>query len=272
MTRLLSLPLLALAAAFMALLFIAFVGVRRGMLSARSRTLLLITAALVLIGAAPLALRVIWPPQTTKPPDKPKLDVAVEFSIQQPKAEIVQVPFTSGSGSINIGCEETRPVTVRYALPSNAEQPTATAQWVNTDNIENRTSTVNMAGNVVEAVGTISGLRRNFLFNCPGGGHGELLLRGQYSVKHELPATPILIKSLHDIADGGQVFTAAVPQVANSQPVYFKVTISDSKSISSLEGLVTSGETGGYDLKITSRTGSLPHDIKIEGQTLVMIF
>jgi hypothetical protein len=273
MTRLLSLPVLALVAAFLALLYIAFAGVKRGMISARSRTLLLITAAIVLIGTVPLANRSFWKPEVAKPNPKPKYDVSVEFSIHQPNAEVVQVPFTAGSGSVNIGCEEARAASVQYQLPPGAEQPSATAQWVNTDNIEGQSSTVDVRGTVVTGSGLIRGLHRTFLLNCPGGGHGELLLRGQYSIKHELPATPVVIKSLHDVADRGQGFAATLPQEANSQPVYFKAAISDASGISapsSLEGTITPGEKGDYQLKITARNGPLPSDIKVVGQTLVM--
>lgn len=271
MTRLSYLPLVALAAAFVALVYIALAGVRRGMLSARSRTLLLITAAVLLVGSVPLAIRAIWPPENGKPNvTTKKFDVAVEFSIHQANTEVVRVPFTAGSGSVNIGCEETRSAQVQYPLPPGAEQPTATAEWVNTNNIEGQSSNVVVQPTVITAVGSIRGLHRTFLLNCPGGGHGELLLRGEYSAKHELPATPVVIKTLHDVADSGQVFTAALPQVANSQPVFFKATITDAGTQSSVEGVITPAEKGGYNLKITSRNGTLPHDVKIVGQTLVM--
>jgi hypothetical protein len=194
----------------------------------------------------------------------------VEFSIHQPNAEVVQVPFTAGSGSVNINCEETRSAQVQFPLPPGAEQPIATAEWVNTNNIESQSSSVNFQSTAITAVGSIRGLHKTFLLNCPGGGHGELLLRGQYSVKHELPATPVAIKSIHDVADPGQVFTALLPQVVNSQPVSFKATISDATGSSSLEGTIAPGEKGGYDMNITTRSGSLPREIKVVGQTLVM--
>jgi hypothetical protein len=270
MTHLSYLPLLALAAAFIALVYIAFAGVSRGMLSTRSRTLLLITASVMLIGTVPLVIRSVRPTEGGKPHEKPKFGVTVEFSIHQPNAEVVQVPFTAGSGSVNIDCEATRSASVQYPLPPGAEQPIATAEWVNTNNIESQSANVNVQPNVITAEGLIRGLHKTFLLNCPGGGHGELLIRGQYSIKHELPATPVVIKSLHDVADPGQVFTAILPQVVNSQPVYFKATISDALSSSSLEGTIAPGEKGGYDLKITTRNGPLPKDIKIVGQTLVM--
>jgi hypothetical protein len=271
MTRLSYLPLVALSAAFVALVYIAFAGVRRGMLSTRSRTLLLITAAVLLVGTVPLAIRAIWPQEDNKPKvATKKFDVAVDFSIRQANTEVVRVPFTAGSGSVNIGCAETRSAQVQYVLPPGAEQPTATAQWVNTNNIESQSSNVVVQPTVVTAVGNISGLHRTFLLNCPGGGHGELLLRGEYSAKHELPATPVVIKALHDVADNGQVFTAALPQVANSQPVIFKATVSDAGAQSSIEGVIRPAEKGGYELKITARNGALPHDVRVVGQTLVM--
>ena len=82
-------------------------------------------------------------------------------------------------------------------------------------------------------------------------------------MKHELPATPVVIKTLHDVADRGQVFAATLPQEANSQLVYFKATVSDASDSSSLAGTIAPGEKGGYDLKITARNGPLPKDIKV---------
>lgn len=271
MTRLSYLPLVALAAAFIVLVYIAFAGVRRGVLSPRSRAILLIAAAVLLVGSVPLAIRSVWKPDGVKPNlNVEKFNVAVEFSVHQANTEVVRVPFTAGSGSVNIGCEEAHSVRVQFPLPPGAEEPTATAEWVNLNNIESQTANVSVQPPIITAVGSIQGLHRTFLLNCPGGGHGELLLRGQYSAKHELPATPVVIKTLHDVADRGQVFAAALPQTANSQQVYFKATISGAGSPSSFEGVITPEEKGGYDLKISTRNGPLAHDVKIVGQTLVM--
>jgi hypothetical protein len=68
----------------------------------------------------------------------------------------------------------------------------------------------------------------------------------------------VLVKNLHQVAAPGQIFATTLPQEANSQPVYFKATISDTEASSSFEGTVTPAQTGGSELKITDRHGCAP--------------
>ena len=271
MTPFLRFPVVALAAASLALIFIAIVGVRRRMLSRSSRTLLLITAAFVLTGIVPLVIRGFRTPNPANSQGTARaFQVAIEFSVHQPNAEIVKVPFTVGSGSVNIGCEEQRSVTVQFPLPQGAEQPIATALWVNTNNIASQTSNVTVQPTVVAAVGSIQGLPRTFLLNCPGGGHGELVLRGEYSMTHKLPDTPVVVKTLHETAAQGQIFAATLPQEANSQPVYFTATISDGSDSSLVKGTITPAANGDYALTTTDRKGPLPSEIRLVRNSLVM--
>lgn len=98
------------------------------------------------------------------------------------------VPFQVSSGQINFGCGQTLPVTVTFPLPPGATVVGQSVGWQNVNN-SNATNTapVTVQGNVVTGSGSITGLNyQEFPFgikNCPGGGHGELVLSGSYKVE-----------------------------------------------------------------------------------------
>jgi hypothetical protein len=97
------------------------------------------------------------------------------------------VPFQASSGQINFGCGQSLPVTVNFSMPPGATLLSQSLGWVNVNN-SNATSTspVSVQGNIVAGAGVITGLNyQEFPFgvrNCPGGGHGALVLSGSYKV------------------------------------------------------------------------------------------
>lgn len=93
--------------------------------------------------------------------------------------------FEVSSGQVNIGCEETQSARASFLLPEGAEiVGTLSASWRNTANAKSSSvSTRHAEGNKVVAEGAIVGLPREHILgvaNCPGGGHGELVLSGAY--------------------------------------------------------------------------------------------
>lgn len=95
------------------------------------------------------------------------------------------VPFQVSSGQVNFGCEESRPLSVTFPLPPNSSFAGApSARWDNFSNSSARQANVVVAEGRVIASGTIRGLDyQNFALgirNCPGGGHGELIVGGNY--------------------------------------------------------------------------------------------
>jgi hypothetical protein len=108
-----------------------------------------------------------------------------------------QSSFTSSSGQMNFGCEQTVSGQATFPLPDNATlvgQPLAS--WRNIANAIPVSAAAGLQGNVVVATGTITGIPyENFPFgikNCTGGGHGELVLSGQYQTDdvREVSAPP----------------------------------------------------------------------------------
>lgn len=96
-----------------------------------------------------------------------------------------EVPFQVSSGQVNFGCEESRPLSVTFPLPANSNFVGApSARWDNFSNSSARQASVVVADGRAIASGTIRGLDyQSFAFgirNCPGGGHGELVVGGTY--------------------------------------------------------------------------------------------
>jgi predicted acylesterase/phospholipase RssA len=98
-------------------------------------------------------------------------------------------PFKASSGQVNVGCDSTASGRVDWHLPSGAvlDGP-LNAVWVNTDNLSSfSASPVPYSDSLVGAQGLIRGLNSQALpfgiRNCPGGGHGELVLTGNYRVR-----------------------------------------------------------------------------------------
>jgi hypothetical protein len=115
----------------------------------------------------------------------------VEYDVRITVKGLVQLvenqetPFSTTSGQVNFGCEDTRTVEAGFQLPLGATlagQPIAS--WQNFDNAKDRMQpTVQVVGDRVIAQGVIRGLDyQNFAFvrNCPGGGHGELVITGRF--------------------------------------------------------------------------------------------
>jgi hypothetical protein len=102
------------------------------------------------------------------------------------------VPFAKSSGQINFGCEETREVNVEYDLPEGAKLVgTPSVAWQNTSNVASQQGNFQDKGQSVVGRGIIRGLDyQNFAItrNCPGGGHGELVLSGTYRPAVPAPA------------------------------------------------------------------------------------
>ena len=101
------------------------------------------------------------------------------------------VPFQAGSGQVNFGCGESAHPVVTFNAPPGAREINATAQWANTNNVKGQDQRAIVTGTSVTAYGNISGLDRDWIGNCPGGGHGELLLIGTYVIDQPSASEPI---------------------------------------------------------------------------------
>lgn len=128
------------------------------------------------------------------------------------------VPFSATSGQMNVGCNETTSASVHWQLPPGARvEAPIQPRWEATDNVKavEAPPAASLNNGVVTAQGTITGLdRQNFAFgisNCPGGGHGQLVIHGQYvaSVSHTQEQPAIELRGQVNSKD--RVVTLAIP-------------------------------------------------------------
>ena len=110
-------------------------------------------------------------------------------------AQDQEAPFRVSSGQRNLGCNETIQATAIFNLPPDSHLVGgAVARWENISNLSRMAAAApqEIGGNVV-ASGTATGLPyQEFALgirNCPGGGHGELVLTGTYksTIKQRQP-------------------------------------------------------------------------------------
>jgi hypothetical protein len=127
---------------------------------------------------------------------------AISAHFQGTRRTVTSSPtsFSISSGQINFGCEQIVPVSVSFPLPQNANVIAQDLKWTNQSN----STLLNISeptrqGDQLSGAATVRGLNfETFPFgikNCPGGGHGELVLSGAYKtdqivdepVDHPLP-------------------------------------------------------------------------------------
>ena len=113
--------------------------------------------------------------------------VVVHYSGIRRTTASTTVPFQVSSGQVNFGCGQSLPVSVTFPLPPGVTVVSLNLGWTNVNNSNATSNSVPaVQGNVVSGAGVITGLNyQDFAFgirNCPGGGHGELVLSGSYKV------------------------------------------------------------------------------------------
>ncbi|MDU0923283.1 hypothetical protein RXR22_23960 [Raoultella ornithinolytica] len=115
----------------------------------------------------------------------------VTYSGSRTDVTDISQTFTTSSGSVEVGCEKSGSTSVQYQLPTNATTINCTAAWINTSKLNGVSPTACIVtGTTASASGTIRGLDKDCLpgsslfggytCNCPGGGHGTLMISGTY--------------------------------------------------------------------------------------------
>ena len=94
--------------------------------------------------------------------------------------------FAKKGAYVAVGCNDSQRGSVEVALPEGAFEIQHSCAWVDTDNLKSQPCESGVAGTTVRASGTIIGLDRTWLGDCPGGGHANLQLTGSYKLR----ATP----------------------------------------------------------------------------------
>ena len=109
--------------------------------------------------------------------------------------------FSTSSAQVTYGCEENNSGGVSVNLPPEAQQINCNASWINLSNTGTQGASCAVGGTTVTASGTVRGRDRQCIVtdvlsgglfraivgrktacNCPGGGHGTLLLQGTYKM------------------------------------------------------------------------------------------
>jgi hypothetical protein len=137
-----------------------------------------------------------------------------EFLVEETGTATVRtsqsVPFSNSSGYVSVGCEQTATATVTWQAPENAHVSAFHAQWVDVNNVSSQTQSVIPSGSTYLATGSIRGRDRQCVLgicNCPGGGHGNLVLSGTY----ELPDPGTRSFSFRQVVRGPELAQVKVP-------------------------------------------------------------
>ena len=156
---------------------------------------------------------------TNPPPPSPaeKFEVQVTVSGARKPAVSPRNTFRVSSGQFNVGCGDGANASVQWPIPPGATDIQPIASWQHTDNLKSHNQQVAVSGNAVVATGSIVGLDKQ-LFNCPGGGHGELVLEGSYQPANP-EAGPEVIKTVHDQLASGQDLIVLLPAEPTLMPI-----------------------------------------------------
>jgi hypothetical protein len=155
------------------------------------------------------------------------------------------VPFRATSGQVNVDCNQTAAALVHWRLPAGARvEGSVQPRWEQTDNVKQvnapPAASVSSDG-VVSAQGTIMGLdRQNFAFgisNCPGGGHGQLVISGQYiaSATHSAEQPPVALNGELNSHDRTVILT--VPNSPDFHVTSCSVRLSDKQSKKDIDSI-----------------------------------
>ena len=144
------------------------------------------------------------PDQQTQSGDKYTLQITLTGVRRHTEPATIQ--FRTSSGQLNVGCGDSASTSVSWSIPLGAREIHPQAMWANTDNVKSQSQQASVQGNMAVASGAISGQDRQWTGNCPGGGHGELVLSGTYVIDQATPDERVDIATLQGtVSAGGEV-------------------------------------------------------------------
>ncbi len=184
---------------------------------------------------APFAILICWGsfamlsscgyPTPAPPPEK--FDVQVTVNGTRKLTVSPRNSFRISSGQLNVGCGDSANTSVQWPIPAGATDIQPTASWQHTDNLKGQSQQTVINGGAVVATGGITGLDKQ-LFNCPGGGHGELVLEGSYQPANP-EAGPEVVKTVHDQLAPGQDLIVQLPAEPALMPTSSDIRATGSK-------------------------------------------
>jgi hypothetical protein len=199
--------------------------------------------AIILLGFSGLALAFIradnrisaQKEDQTKTPD---FSAVVKLTGERRSLQPAQVSFRNSAGQVNFGCEESKTSSVSWTLPAGAEQINATAAWINTDNVKGQDQHAVVTGLTATATGVITGRDRDWTHNCPGGGHGELVVQGTYQIMQPSAPTPF------EAVQSGSV--------SKGKPLSIPLPIEQGLQITSCEATIVADGTAPIVLRVVT--------------------
>ncbi len=180
----------------------------------------------------------------------PLVKLYVEFTGLQISNRTVATPFRVGSGSLNVGCDETRAASVSFTAPAGSIIVSADAAWSNLDGVASVSQSATHSETSASAQGILKGRDRTWIGDCPGGGHGELSLFGSTSMTvQDGSGKHVLLKSEEDVLSPGTTLGIRVPTEALEHLVEVTINIDDPKRRLTMKGAISRDREGNYTLK-----------------------
>jgi hypothetical protein len=220
----------------------------------RLRQWLLITAALSLLpvvvsGGARAWHR--WHLDNTQDAT-PALRTRIDFFSPETSVAHVVTPFRVSSGYTMVDCSRSMARQVTYAAPVGATIDSVTAAWENTDGLAGESANASHDSNIASASGFIMGRERTFFGNCPGGGHGELVLSGNFSLDQRTKTgRDVLIKSVEERLEAGSIAGVALPD-GNPPDMTIRITFPDDPALGTMSATISRDGPGQYNLAVTN--------------------
>ena len=194
---------------------------------------------------------------------------ATVFGIHQ-ETTTVQVPFRVSSGQFNVGCTDSANASVTWNLPVGAHDINASADWEKADDLQSSgASRPVVQGQTVTASGSIRGRDREWTGNCPGGGHGELVLTGTYFMDSSADAEKIVLSQLTEAQWTGsekQIALSSDPQGSPSSCT-IEVASGDGRH-TTLDLSLVKGANGDFSSIQRSLQGPIAIDAAASGHSL----
>jgi hypothetical protein len=268
-------PFSLLALMVLILGFVAYPIIRSSKAAHRTSTSPLVALLIVATAFLALAFNVIRVTALQKPSSVSKsgnkFTVQATFLGTKKRKEEIVVPFRNSSGQLNVGCGESASTSVSWNVPVGAlAPPNARASWEAADNLRGQDQHVSVQGNadsgyVVTATGTISGQDRQWTGNCPGGGHGQLVLSGDYRTNQDAQDEKVQVGDSQVNVDEGEDAVFDVPVSPSIVPSACKIVITSSTTNLGGELNLKFSMGTADQLTIVERT---PADSKIEARVV----
>ncbi|WP_457391956.1 hypothetical protein [Roseateles sp. P5_E1] len=209
-------PFTLLAGLLVVLGIVIFVATRKIEVAYKGVPIKLISAMMIAIAAGATIVNVARlspspPPKDTFEAPKKSSTLQVTFYGMKSRTESVTVPFRVSSGQVNVGCNEVRGTQVTFPTPIGARNVVATPSWENIRDVKQQDKNLTVQGNVVMATGQLVGNNREWTGNCPGGGHGELVVTGSYVIDQSADPEQVVISTFQGFVQPNSSVNVPLP-------------------------------------------------------------